>query len=518
MYLTQFLHKSLRECPDATMTVFGNRRQTCTEFTSRVARAASVLQSHGLAAGDRVGMLSLNSDRYLEFFFGTLWAGGVINPINIRWSPSEIAYSLDDCDTRILLVDSAFSGLVEAIREQSDALQTVLYVGDDGVPSGLLDYESMVQQASEVPDAMRGGDDLAGVFYTGGTTGKPKGVMLSHTNIYSVSLGTLVAGPRPERAVGLHAAPLFHIGGIGLTIQLAARQGSHVVIPQFEPKAVLDAIEREAVQETFLVPTMLGRVLDDPEFGQRDTSSLEVVIYGAAPIDSSLLDKATAAIPGASFIQLYGMTELSPVATLLPAWCHTPEGRKAEKLLSAGRPIPTAEVRVVDPEGRDVPTGEVGEIAVRGPTVMQGYWGKPEQTAEALRDGWMYTGDAGRMDHDGFLFVVDRLKDMIVTGGENVYSAEVEDAILKHPKVQACAVIGVPDEDFGERVHAVLVLRGGEQLSQEELFAHCSSLIGRYKCPRSMEVRDEIPLSAAGKMLKYKLREPYWKGRGRKLV
>ncbi len=518
MYLTQSLHKALRECPDATMTVFGDRRQSFAHFVSRVARMAGVLQAHGLSAGDRVGMLSLNSDRYLEYLYGTLWAGGVINPINIRWSAAEIAYSLDDCDTRILLVDKSFSGLIDAVREQSRSLRTVFYVGDDAAPEGMLDYETLVEQASEVPDAMRGGDDLAGVFYTGGTTGKPKGVMLSHGNIYTGSLGTLAAGPRPDRAVGLHAAPLFHIGGIGLTVQLALRQASHVVLPQFDPAAVLEAIEREQVQETFLVPTMLGRVLDDPGFSQRDTSSLEIVLYGAAPIDSSLLDKATASFPGTGFIQLYGMTELSPVATLLPAWCHTPEGRKANKLLAAGRPIATAELRVVDPDGRDVPVGEVGEIAVRGPTVMQGYWGKSEQTAEALRDGWMHTGDAGRMDEDGFLFVVDRLKDMIVTGGENVYSAEVEDAILKLPKVQACAVIGVPDDDFGERVHAVVVLKAGETLEFDELFAHCSSLIGRYKCPRSMELRDEIPLSAAGKMLKFKLREPHWKGRSRAIV
>ncbi|MFV8834898.1 long-chain fatty acid--CoA ligase [Aquisalimonas sp.] len=516
MYLTQPLHKSLRESPGATATVFGERRRTWAGFVSRVARLAAALQAQGMQAGDRVGILALNSDRYLEFFYGVVWAGGVINPVNIRWSPAEIAYSLDDCDTRILLVDATFREHIPAVRQQSRSLRTVIDL-DGGDGDGALDYEALIAAADAAQDAMRGGDDLAGVFYTGGTTGKPKGVMLSHANIYSGALGTLAAGHRPDRAVALHAAPMFHIGGTGLTVQVSARLGTHVVIPQFDPVSVLQAIEAEQVQETFLVPTMIGRVLDDPAFRQHDTSTLRIMLYGAAPIDSSLLERATTAFPAAEFIQLYGMTELSPVATLLPGWCHTSEGRKAGKLHSAGRPISTAELRVVDPSGDDVPVGEVGEIAVRGPTVMQGYWGKPEQTAEALRDGWMHTGDGGRMDEDGFLFVVDRLKDMIVTGGENVYSAEVEDAVLQYPDVVACAVIGVPDEDFGERVHAVVVLRDGAELDQDALFRHCSALIGRFKCPRSLEVRDELPLSAAGKLLKYKLREPHWQGRERRV-
>ena len=517
MYLTQPLHKSLRECPNATATVCAGRRQTYGQFVSRVARLADALRQRGLKAGDRVGMLSLNSDRYLEFFYGVVWAGGVVNPVNIRWSPAEIAYSLDDCDTRILIVDDTFIDHMPSVREQSQSLDQVIHVGEGPARDDMLDCEALIAAADEAPDAMRSGDDLAGVFYTGGTTGKPKGVMLSHANIYTGALGTLAAGHRPDRAVGLHAAPMFHIAGIGLTVQLCARLGTHVVIPQFEPSAVLEAIEAEAVQETFLVPTMIGRVLEDPSFSRRDTSSLQIMLYGAAPIDSSLLDRATAAFPTAEFIQLYGMTELSPVVTLLPGWCHTSEGRRTNKLQSAGRPIGTAELRVVDPDGRDVPVGEVGEIAVRGPTVMQGYWGKPEQTEEALRDGWMHTGDGGRMDSEGFLHVVDRLKDMVVTGGENVYSAEVEDAVLQHPDVAACAVIGVPDSDFGERVHAVVVLRDGAELDQSALYEHCSRLIGKYKCPRSMEVRDEIPLSAAGKILKYKLREPHWQGRDRRV-
>jgi len=237
-------------------------------------------------------------------------------------------------------------------------------------------------------------------------------------------------------------------------------------------------------------------------------------LYGAAPIDDALLLQALQALPGVRFCQVYGMTELSPVITALPASCHAAEAPPHLRR-SAGRPVPIAEVRIVDNLGRPVPTGTVGEIAARGPMVMAGYWNKPEQTAEVLRDGWMHTGDGGYMDEQGYVYVVDRLKDMIVTGGENVYSAEVENAITQLPQVSMCAVIGVPDDQWGERVHAVVVLRAGQALTAEELIAHCKSEIAGYKCPRSLEFRTEIPLSPAGKMLKYQLRETFWKGRAR---
>ncbi len=517
MYLTQPLHKALRECPEATATVFGERRQTYSQFAGRVARVAGALGAIDVAAGDRVAMLSLNSDRYLEYVYGVLWAGAVINPINIRWSAREIAYSLDDCDCAVLLIDDTFLPLLDELRERSASLSTMIYVGQSDCPDGLLDYESLLAEAAEVADAHRSGDDLAAVLYTGGTTGMPKGVMLSHRNLYSNALGAVAVSARPPHAVGLHAAPMFHVAGIGLTFQLASRLSTQVIISAFEPGAVLEAIERESVNETFLVPTMLRMVLDHPKFAQYDLSSLKYMLYGASPIDSTLLSRALEALPQASFMQLYGMTELSPVVTQLPAWCHTAEGRKAGKLTSAGEPINIAELRTVDENDEDVATGVIGEIVARGPMVMQGYWNKPEQTAEALKGGWMHTGDAGYMDEDGFVFVVDRMKDMVVTGGENVYSVEVEDAIMQWPQVAECAVIGIPDEQWGERVHAVLVLREGEILDEAGLTAHCKELISSYKTPRSFECRDAMPLSGAGKLLKYKLREPHWEGQSRKV-
>ncbi len=515
MYLTQPLHKANCERPDALALVCGERRQSFADLYRQVGKVAGMLHELGAAAGDRIGMLGVNSDRYIEYLYGAWWAGAVINPVNIRWSAREVAYSLDDCDTRILLVDDAFTALALEVLDLSKSLRTLVYVGDGPTPAKMLDYRALTQAAHPVADAMRHGDDLAAVMYTGGTTGLPKGVMLTHGNLYIGQQGAISGAPRPDNAIGLHAAPMFHVGGIGLVLQLMLRLCPQVILPGFDEVAILQAIHQERASETFLVPTMLKRLIEHPRFAQFDVSSLSLVLYGAAPIDEALLDQAMRVLPQAGFIQLYGMTELSPVITALPAWCHQPEHRASGKLRSAGRPTPVAEVRIVDADGMELPKGAVGEIAARGPMVMQGYWNKPEQTEAALRGGWMHTGDGGYMDDDGFVYVVDRIKDMIVTGGENVYSAEVENAILQLPQVLMCAVVGIPHEKWGESVHAAVVLRAGATLTQAQLVEHCRGLIAAYKCPRSVDFREELPLSAAGKILKYRLRDPFWSGRVR---
>jgi acyl-CoA synthetase (AMP-forming)/AMP-acid ligase II len=341
--------------------------------------------------------------------------------------------------------------------------------------------------------------------------------MLTHANLYINQLCTVGAVARPPSAVGVHAAPMFHIAGSGFTLQLMLRLAKQVIVPVFDEVAVLRAIQDEKATEIFLVPTMIKRLVEHPRFAEFDTSSLRLLFYGAAPIDSALLAQAMRVLPQARFSQLYGMTELSPVVTALDPIYHLPETGQPEKLRSAGRPVAIAEIRIADADGNSVPNGTVGEIVARGPMVMAGYWNKPEQTAEALRGGWMHTGDGGYMDDDGFIYVVDRMKDMIVSGGENVYSAEVENAIAQMPQVSMCAAIGVPDAQWGERVHAVIVVRPGEELTPEAVTTHCRSLIAAYKCPRSVEFRSELPISAAGKLLKYKLREPFWAGRDRKV-
>ena len=518
MYLTQGLHRAMTTQPNTIATVYRDRRRTFAQLGERVARLAGALRALSLQTGDRICMLSLNSDRYVEYFMATYWAGFAVNPANIRWSPTEIAYSLDDCDTGVLIVDDQFLAMVPALREKSKALKTLIYAGEGATPDGMLSFEAMIEQNAPVADAMRGGHDVAGVFYTGGTTGFPKGVMLSHANLYSNALSAIAEGAVTRGMVGLHAAPMFHLADGTFMNALFLAGATHVCVPMFTPAGVLQTIESEGVSAAVLVPTMIQMTVDHPDVAKHDLSSLKTVIYGASPISEAVIERAMRALPHADFYQAYGMTELAAMATLLRPEYHTVEGRKLGKLRSAGRPAYCAEVRIVDGKGKDVPLGEVGEIIIRGPGVMLGYWNKPEETKAALRDGWMHSGDGGRMDDEGFIFIVDRLKDMIVTGAENVYSAEVENAVAQHPAVAVCAVIGIPSDKWGELVHAVIVLKAGAAATGEEIQEHCKTLIANYKCPRSVEFVEALPLSGAGKVLKTKLREPHWAGHDRRVA
>lgn len=516
MYITQALHRAAQQHPDRVAVRFADRQRTFIELIDRVARLAGALQSIGMQPGERVAMLSLNSDRYLEYQMAVPWGGGVLNPCNIRWSAAEILYSLDDSGSTILLVDDTFAALAEQFRADSRTLREVIHCGDAPTPAGMHGYEALLAATQPVPDALRSGEDLAGIFYTGGTTGFPKGVMLSHANLGSAALSLRAEGLARPGGTFLHAAPMFHLADMGLALPHWMEGNTHAIIPAFEPGAVLDAIERDRVTNLMLVPTMLQMLLDHPSMaGGRDLSSLQAVFYGASAVPEPLLLRAMAAIPGVDVYQGFGMTELSPVATILPPWFHTEAGRERGKLRSSGRATYCTEVRIVDVNGAEVPRGVVGEIAVRGPNVMQGYWNQPELTAAAVRDGWMHTGDGGSMDDEGFISVVDRIKDMIKTGGENVFSAEVENALARHPAVLASAVIGIPSEHWGEAVHAVVVRRPGHELSADEVVAHCKSLIAGYKSPRSVDFVEALPLSGAGKVLKTRLREPFWRGRDR---
>lgn len=518
MYITQNLRRSIQQTPERVATVYRDRKRTFAQLGDRVARLAGALRKLGLQPGDRVGMLALNSDRYLEYYLGTYWGGGVVNPINTRWSPAEIAYSLQDCQTRIMLVDDTFAPMVEDLRRRSAELRTVVYAGEGAPPAGMLSYETLLAECAPVEDALRGGEDLAGVFYTGGTTGSPKGVMLSHRNIFTNSLATVAEGAVQHGCVGLHAAPMFHLADGCFMNAMLACGGTHVMVARFEPIAVMEAIQRERVTEALLVPTMIQMLVDHPELPRYDIGSLTNLMYGSSPIGEGLLDRAMKAIPSAGFTQLYGMTELSPMATILTQEMHRETGRKLGRHRSGGRAAISCEIRIVDALGQEVPRGEVGAVAVRGPGVMMGYWNKPAETAAVLRDGWMFTGDGARMDADGYVYIVDRIKDMIVTGGENVYSVEVESVVATHPGVAQCAVIGVPNDQWGELVHAFIVRKPGTDVTQEQIVAHCKERIAGYKCPRQVSFIDAMPLSGAGKILKTTLRAPFWEGRERKVA
>lgn len=518
MQLTRAIRRAVQLRPQSPATICGARRQNWIEFENRVARFAGVLLQLGLRTESRVAILALNSDRYIETIYGTWWAGCISVPLNVRSAPPELVQMLRDSGAEVLLVDDAVLQLAEqmgvslsAFQQLAPELKHIISMGDAPLPDDILSYEELLAQAAPVDDALRDCDDVAGIYYTGGTTGEPKGVTLTHANMSVNAIASQQRLAEGEDSIYLHAAPMFHLADISMLVGISYAPGAHVVIPKFDPADALRVISQERVTITLLVPTMLGMVLHEFDPAVHDLSSLKTVLYGASPMPTAMIEQALRVMPGVSFIQAYGMTELAPAATVLEAKHHALTGPYVSKLRSAGRAIQIADVKVADIDDRELPRGEVGQILVRGPGVMKGYWNQPELTAETLRGGWMHTGDAGYMDDDGFLYVVDRIKDMIITGGENVYSAEVENAICKHAAVAMCAVVGIPHDKWGEQVHAILFLRPGCQLTEDEVIAHCRSLIAGFKCPRSVEFRAEpLPISGAGKILKRQLRAAYW--------
>ena len=512
MNLTQGLHRAVQQDPNGIATVCAGRTRTHAQSVDRISRLAAGLTNCGVEDGERAAILSLNSDRYHEFLAATLWAGGVVVPVNLRWSIAEIAESLSEVDARVLVVDDAFAGQVAGIRAAHPRLEYVIHAGDAPRPAGALSFERLIADNDPIADARRGDDVLAAVFYTGGTTGRSKGVMLSHANLLTSALGVLASEHfLSPGGVYLHAAPMFHLADLAAWTCQLLRGGTHVMVPTFEPVAVLAAIAEHSVTDVLLVPTMIQLLVDHPRIDEFDLTSLRRVVYGASPMSEGVLNRAIKALPNATFTQAYGMTELSPCATLLlPADHEHPVHRR-----SAGRAVLHGQVRIVGPDDVEVPRGTVGEIVASGGHVMLGYWNRPEETAHALRGGWMHTGDGGAMDDAGYVYIADRIKDMIITGGENVYSVEVENVLALHPAVATCAVIGVPDETWGERVHAVVVPVSGNTPDIDELTAFCRARMAGYKTPRSMEIVEALPLSAAGKVLKRELRRPYWAGQDR---
>jgi len=509
--LPQLIRTNVQRSGDRIATRFKGRERTWHALQERVSRLAAALQSMGVKEGDRVAILALNSDRYLEFYFGVAWAGAVFVPLNNRLAPAEFVHWLNDSGSQVLFVDDAYLAAVAEIGSQLETVRDFVYMGEGEAPEGYLAYEELLNSHAPVAPSHRAGDDMAGLFYTGGTTGKSKGVMLSHRNL---TYNVLQARPFIDvdaDDVFLHAAPMFHLAD-GFFIMLGTTMGcTHVVVPAFEPALVLQTIQNEKIKTALLVPTMINMVVNHPEVSRYELSSLRRLVYGASPMPEAVIRKALEVIPGVDFYQAYGQTEASPVVTVMGPEYHTTTGPNAGKLKGAGRVIAGVDMVILDDDGREVPLGEVGEICVRGDNVMLGYWNLPEVTAETLRGGWLHTGDGGRLDDEGMLFIVDRVKDMIVSGGENVYSAETEQAVYAHPAVAECAVIGIPHESWGEQVHAIVRLKEGYSLTAQDLVDHCKSLIAGYKCPKSVEFREEpLPLSGAGKILKKDLRAPYW--------
>ena len=494
MRLTQGLQRAALVHPDGPGTSHGGTTRSWLELKARIARLAGGLAGAGIGTGDRVAILGFNSDRYFEAMYAIPWAGAIAVPLNTRLAVVELEAQLADCGARLLLHDTAFADPARALASALPELATVCL--DDGW--------DRLAGGPEARDAERGGDDAAGIFYTGGTTGRAKGVVLSHANLIHnvLNLGPHFRFGRETRC--LHVSPMFHIADALSIFGVTLHGGHHFFEPKFEAAAVLRRIETDRISYLAMVPTMLKLLLESPAREDRDLSSLVRIFYGGSAMPEATARRVVAAFPHVRFHQGYGLTETSPTITHLAPEDHDPAAASA-RIRSAGQPVFTVDLSIRDDAGRALAQGQIGEICARGPTVMRGYWENPQATAAAFVDGWFRTGDVGRIDRDGYLHVMDRVKDMIISGGENIYSAEVENVLLQHPAVLECAVIGLADDAWGERVHAVV--RPRSAVTEAELLEHCRATLARYKCPRSFDISAEpLPLSGAGKILKAELK------------
>lgn len=502
------------ERPDAVALDFNGRLTTYGELDERASKVAQGLIALGQKQGARIGNIGKNIDRYFELLLGAFKARAVIVGVNWRLAAPEIAYVLNDAACEVLFVGKDYYEIIEKILPDCPKLKHVIAM--DGGHATWPDYRTWrdAQTATDpllpvVPD-----DDVI-QLYTSGTTGHPKGVQLTNANYLAVfdCLGSMPLGNYEPHDNVLIAMPFFHVAGVNIGLLSLAQGARGIVLGDIDPAEILRLIEAKKITYAFLVPAVILFLLQHPSGASTDFSSLKNVSYGASPISDDVLLRAQKAF-GCEFMQVYGLTETTGGGTFLPPEDHEPA---RGKLRSCGRPAPGHEIRVVDGDGRTLPQGEVGEILIKAANVMKGYWNKPDATKGAIRDDWFHTGDAGFFDEDGYLYIHDRVKDMIVSGGENIYPAEVENALFGHPAVADAAVIGVPDDRWGEAVKAIVVKKEGTNPSPAEILAWARERIAGYKLPKSVDFVDIIPRNPSGKILRRELRKPYWEGRDRQV-
>jgi len=474
--------------------VGGGVRLTYAETWSRCRRLASALSRLGVQPGDRVAILALNNHQYLEVYLAVPASGRVVVPLNTRHAEPELRYALEDAGARVLITDRDPGALAKTVER-------VISLPDD--------YERLLAAAPEVElGAGVTEDSLAGLFYTGGTTGASKGVMLSHRNLMANTVHWLVATQQGPEDIFLVMAPMFHAAGSVAVLASVWVGGRQVILPAFDPVAALDAIAAEQITITLGVPTMIAALAEEQLARPRPVRTVRSIGHGGSPIATEVVRRAHAAFPRAELVHLYGATELAPLATALRHEETLVDGALAR---SCGRAVAGVDVRIFDQGDHELPPGEIGEVVVRGPNVMPGYWNKPDETTAVLRAGWYRSGDLGFMNAEGYLFLVDRAKDMIISGGENVYSTEVEEVLYQHPAVLEAAVFGVPDAKWGEAVHAIVVPRPGHEVDPTALITFCRERIAGYKVPKRIDRRrDPLPKSGPGKVLKRELRAPFW--------
>lgn len=486
---------------------------TYSETYERVQRLINFLSENGIKAGSKVAIISYNCHRFLETYFACAILGAPLVPINFRLSPNEVEFILSDADVSLVVSHFDFEPLLREWIANESNKEKVLWI--DPPQSYFLSYEKAISAsaANLEKDWGPGDDHIAQIYYTSGTTGRPKGVLLSHRNCYVHALAAIAELKLTDEDVWLHVAPMFHLADAWATWAITWVAGTHVMVKKFEPESVLETIERQRVTITNMIPTMLNLLVKNEKFKNYDYSSLRVMLSGGAPIAPELVRMVMEGF-GCDYIQTYGMTETSPYLTVSILKDHLKKLSAEEQFVfkaKTGRPFLCVDLKVVREDGTEVKKDgkEVGEIIVKGDSVTSGYWKLPEETQKALRNGWLYTGDLATIDHEGYVNIVDRKKDMIITGGENVYSTEVEAVLYENPKILEAAVFGLPDEIWGEIVCAAVVLKQGEAASEQEIIDFCKERLARYKAPKKVFFLSELPKTGSGKIAKRVLREKF---------
>lgn len=477
----------------------GENRKTWAQFISRISKIASNLKKLGANKGDRIAFMCLNSASYLELLLASWWLGIILVPINTRLSWNEIKHILDDSKPTLFIADECFhSEIARAEQECPDTKKCLLLTND-----AWAELESGMEINPEnVPL-----DSVGGIFYTGGTTGKAKGVTLTHQSFLFTAMNQERELRIGKGSVYLHVAPLFHLAGFSTALGAILASSAHTFIDQFSPENFFERLNEDDVTHVLLIPSMIQIIMDHPGLNESLLRRLITISYGASPITPNLLKRLIQTLPTVRLVQFYGMTEVCGASTVLKPEQHVISGPQSGKTGSVGQPLETFEIKIIKPNGEECGISEAGEIIMKGPAVMSGYWEDQDRTEKTIIEGWLYSGDVGYKDKDGFIYVVDRLKDMIISGGENIYSVEVENVITSHPDILTCAIIGVPDQKWGEKVHGFVVTKPNSHLTEEAIKEFCRSSLARYKCPQTIDFVDSLPLSGVGKILKSELRK-----------
>lgn len=516
MILQKGLVFSARKDPQKLAIVNDKHRYTYEQLETRAAKVQASLKNLGVQKGDRVGLLLLNDFRYVELMYGVTSFGALMVPMNVRFSAEENLYVLRDAGVEVLYLNKEFIQLVPIIKKEVPSVRHIILAEDLEDESfqeepDVLSYEALLQAeiASKLLMDEVTAEDVAGLFYTGGTTGRSKGVMLTHQNLVANAMHVVMNFNMHSDDIYLHASPMFHAADQAASFALTFIGGTHVTLRQFTPKGLLETIEKEQVSLVMLVPTMINMMIYSADFDKYDISTLRMILYGASPMAVELLKKSFEVMPHVDLIQAYGMTEASPILTLLLPKDHHVTEETEQRLASCGKPVQFVEMKVIGDNGEELGTNDIGEFVAKGPNIMKGYWNLEEETKKVFQEEWYHTGDMGYRDEDGFYYVVDRAKDMIISGGENVYSVEVEQALYTHPAVLECAVFGSPDEKWGEIVRGAVVLKQDVEATEEDILDHIRKQLANYKVPKSIEFLQELPKSGAGKILKRVIREQY---------